>query len=146
MNLLIFIIFLLFPISNSIRPENEGFNNKIIFENKRILVIEIAGKINKLEEGLKRNSLNNTLNSINNKVSEELTKGLLGYVSKHTLANFKDPTNMGENVSELRNSSDLEIDSKNNTEHKGADEVQINGLNSKLDNISNSIAITRFQT
>ncbi|KAH8583930.1 uncharacterized protein ELE39_002688 [Cryptosporidium sp. chipmunk genotype I] len=92
------------------------FHNIIILEGNMMLNLEIAGNIHKLEQGLKQHNLNNTLNSINNAISADLVKGMLGYVSKHTLTDFKTPKNLEKNVLEYRNNSDLEIDSKNSTE------------------------------
>lgn len=93
------------------------------------LNLEISDNIHSIEQGLKQSSLNSTLNSINNTASEELTKGMLGYVSKHTLTNFKNPKDLEKNVLEHRNSSDLEINSYNTTNNNSTSEIKMSLTN-----------------
>lgn len=70
---------------------------------------------------------------------------MLGYVSKHTLTDFKSPKNTVNNVSESRNSTDLKIDSKNTTENNDVNDFQTSNEKLKLDNISSNIEILRLQ-
>ncbi|QOY41585.1 Uncharacterized protein cpbgf_5001520 [Cryptosporidium parvum] len=138
MSLIKLVIYFLFSIAQSIKPENyantlpeitNGTSNAGGQAELKNLLIKISGNIHTIEQGLKQSSLNSTLNSINNTASEELTKGMLGYVSKHTLTNFKNPKDLEKNVLEHRNSSDLEINSYNTTNNNSTSEIKMSLTN-----------------
>ncbi|TRY51678.1 Uncharacterized protein CTYZ_00003316 [Cryptosporidium tyzzeri] len=138
MSLIQLVIYFLFSIAQSIKPENyantlpeitNGTSNVGGQTELKNLLIKISGNIHSTEQGLKQSSLNSTLNSINITASEELTKGMLGYVTKHTLINFKNPKDLEKNVLEHRNSSDLEIKSFNTTNNNTTSEIKMNLTN-----------------
>ncbi|POM84735.1 hypothetical protein CmeUKMEL1_13880 [Cryptosporidium meleagridis] len=127
MSLIKLVIFFLFSIAESIKPENYVPYLTIIYGNTK-LNLEISENIHTIEQQLKESTLNSTLNSINTTASEELSKGMLGYANKHRLDNFKNPKEL-ENVLEYRNSSDLEINSDNATENNSTSEIKMSLAN-----------------
>ncbi|KAK9172535.1 Uncharacterized protein cmbei_5001520 [Cryptosporidium meleagridis] len=137
MSLIKLVIFFLFSIAESIKPENYANTLLKITNNTAIpggqaelynLLNKISENIHTIEQQLKESTLNSTLNSINTTASEELSKGMLGYANKHRLDNFKNPKEL-ENVLEYRNSSDLEINSDNATENNSTSEIKMSLAN-----------------
>ncbi|KAJ1607988.1 hypothetical protein OJ253_2115 [Cryptosporidium canis] len=97
------------------------------------IFVEIEGAIHDYEQSFKQHNLNRTINSISNTISDEVSRGMLGYNGKHFINDSKKSTNEG-NIPEFGNHSDSDIYNKTNKENK----TQHIGMNVTLDNSTNT--------